>query len=162
MRTLRHLTTGSLVLVLALTACGGAQQDGPDRGTAALTVQTSTTPPVPDAPLTVTTWTVATVAGLTAPEGREARFTLTPDGQASGTLGCNRFNAPATVDGPTVTLGLLTSTRMACEGPAGEVERALTTLFAAGPLTWKIQDRTLTLTAPDGSTLTARGATAVE
>ncbi|MEU3724792.1 META domain-containing protein [Streptomyces sp. NPDC031705] len=159
MRTLRHLTTGALALVLALTACSAA---GQGRDDAAPTVQTSTTPPVPDAPLTATAWTVASVAGATAPAGREARFTLTPEGQANGTLGCNRFSAPATVAGPTVTVGPLTSTRMACEGPAGEVERALTALFGSGPLTWKVRGGTLTLTAPDGTTLTAEAASAAE
>lgn len=159
MRTLRLLTTGALALVLALTACSA---DGQDRGDATLTVQTSTTPPVPDAPLTVTSWTVHTVAGATAPGDREARFSLSPEGQAGGTLGCNRFSAPVTVDGTTVAFGPLTSTRIACEGPAGEVERALTTLFGSGPLTWKVQGRTLTLTAPDGATLTAEAASAAE
>ncbi|MFE1555713.1 META domain-containing protein [Streptomyces sp. NPDC058734] len=159
MRTLRLLTTGAPALVLALTACGAAGQDG---GDAAPTVQTPTTAPVPDAPLTATAWTVRSVAGTTAPADREARFTLTPEGQASGTLGCNRFSAQATVDGTTVTFGPVTSTRMACEGTAGEVERALTTLFGAGPLTWKVQGGTLTLTAPDGSTATAEAASAAE
>ncbi|WP_405979613.1 META domain-containing protein [Streptomyces sp. NBC_00158] len=160
MRTLRLLTTGALALVLALTACSAA---GQDRGDATLTEQTATaTPPVPDAPLTATAWTVRTVAGTTAPGDREARFTLTHEGQASGSLGCNRFSAPVTVDGATVAFGPLTSTRMACEGPAGEVERALTALFGSGPLTWKIQGTALTLTAPDGSTATAEAASAAE
>ncbi|MGE7385132.1 META domain-containing protein [Streptomyces sp. NPDC004126] len=159
MRTLRLLTTGALALVLALTACSADGQDGAD---AAPTAQSTATPPVPDAPLTVTSWTVRSVAGTAAPGDREARFTLTPGGEAGGTLGCNRFSAPVTVDGATVTFGPVTSTRMACEGAAGEVERALTTLFGAGPLTWKVQGRTLTLTAPDGSTATAEAASAAE
>ncbi|RSS98915.1 META domain-containing protein [Streptomyces sp. WAC07149] len=159
MRTLRLLTTGALALVLALTACSADGQEG-DADPA---VQTPTaTPPVPDAPLTATSWTVRSVAGTTAPADREARFTLTHEGQASGTLGCNRFSAPVTVDGTTVAFGPVTSTRMACEGAAGEVERALTTLFGAGPLTWKVQGGTLTLTAPDGSTATAEAASAAE
>ncbi|MCX5196443.1 META domain-containing protein [Streptomyces sp. NBC_00249] len=159
MRTLRHLAPGpALLAALALTGCGGGTP------TAALTPDGPgpSRPPAADAPLTATTWTVATVAGATAPEDRAARFTLTPEGRASGTLGCNRFSAPATVTGPTVTVGPLTTTRMACEGRAGEVERALTSLFGSGPLTWRIQDRTLTLTAPDGTTLTAGAASAAE
>ncbi|MFJ3879178.1 META domain-containing protein [Streptomyces sp. NPDC090077] len=159
MRTLRLLTTGALALVLALTGC---TSDGQDRGDAALTVQTSTTPPVPDAPLTATAWTVRSVAGTTAPGDREARFTLTAEGQASGTLGCNRFSAPVTVAGTTVSFGPLTSTRMACEGAAGEQERALTALLGSGPLTWKVQGSTLTLTAPDGTAVTAEAASAAE
>ncbi|MBT2543513.1 META domain-containing protein [Streptomyces sp. ISL-44] len=145
---------------------------GPDRLTLKTadgsTIALTSQPPAPDAPLAATEWTVdslvdgATVSSVPAEAVGKARFTLTTDGTASGSLGCNRFSAKATVDGPTVTFGPLTTTRMACEGPAGEVERTLTALFGSGPLTWKIQGQNLTLTAPDGKGLTAKGATAAE
>ncbi|MET9957846.1 META domain-containing protein [Streptomyces sp. NPDC006326] len=172
MRTLRHprgLATGGpalvpvavLALVLALTGCAGSPQDGSDP---AMTARSSATSPVPDAPLTVTDWAVTSLSGAPVPAGStgRARFALTPDGTAAGSLGCNRFSSPAAVEGDSVTFGPLTSTRMACEGPAGEVERALTGLFGAGPLTWRIQGRTLTLTAADGRALTAEAASAAE
>ncbi|MFG2876315.1 META domain-containing protein [Streptomyces sp. NPDC048337] len=145
---------------------------GPDRLTLKTadgsTIAMTPKPPAPDAPLTATEWTVdslisgATVSSVPAEAAGKARFTLAADGTASGVLGCNRFSAKATVEGSTLTFGPVTSTRMACEGPAGEVERALTDLFGSGPLTWKIKDRALTLTAPDGKGLTARAASAVE
>ncbi|MFG2983003.1 META domain-containing protein [Streptomyces sp. NPDC048258] len=145
---------------------------GPDRLTLKTadgsTIAMTAKPPAADAPLIVTEWTVdslvsgATVSSVPAEAAGRARFTIAADGAASGSLGCNRFSAKATVDGPTVTFGPLTTTRMACEGPAGEVERTLTELFGSGPLTWKIQDRTLTLTAPDGKGLTAGAASAAE
>ncbi|MEU7552917.1 META domain-containing protein [Streptomyces sp. NPDC044571] len=125
-------------------------------------------PRTPDAPLTATEWTVESlisgesVSSLPAEAAGQAGFSLAADGTASGRLGCNRFSAPAGVDGPKVTFGPLTTTRMACLGPAGEVERELTGLFGSGPLTWKVQARTLTLTAPDGTGLTARAASAAE
>ncbi|MFD8980847.1 META domain-containing protein [Streptomyces sp. NPDC059564] len=157
MRTLRNLAPGlALLAALALTGCGGGSPD------AALTPDgPASQQPAADAPLTATTWLVGSVAGVTAPDGR-TRFTLTPDGRASGNLGCNRFSAPVTIDGTTVTLGPVTSTRMACEGPAGAVERALTSLFGSGPLTWQVRAHTLTLTAPDGKTLTAEAGSAAE
>ncbi|MET8297907.1 META domain-containing protein [Streptomyces sp. NPDC005180] len=164
MRTRRHPAGPALVLasVLALAAgCTGTPQDGSDP---AMTASASATPPVPDAPLTATGWAVTALSGAPVPAGAagRARFSLAPDGTAGGSLGCNRFSAPAAVQGDTITLGPLTSTRMACEGPAGEVERALTALFGAGPLTWRIQGRTLTLTAADGRTLTAEASSAAE
>ncbi|MEU6865223.1 META domain-containing protein [Streptomyces sp. NPDC046876] len=125
-------------------------------------------PPTHDAPLTATTWTVnGLVSGDTVasvPAGTEGRavFTLGSDSTASGTLGCNRFSAPATVQGSRLTLGPLVTTRMACTGPAGDLERTLTELFGSGPLTWRIRDRTLTLTAADGHGLTAEAASAAE
>lgn len=145
---------------------------GPDRltlktadgGTIALTAQ----PQAPDAPLAATEWIVdslvdgATVSSVPAEAAGRARFSLTADGAASGSLGCNRFSAKAVVEGSSVTFGPLTATRMACEGPAGDVERSLTALLGSGPLTWKIQGQDLTLTAADGKGLTAKGATAAE
>lgn len=125
-------------------------------------------PRTPDAPLLATVWTVDSLVGKetasSLPAGAEgkARFTLNADGSASGNLGCNRFNAKATVQGDSVTFGPLTTTRMACLGPEGEVERALTELFGSGPLTWRIQDDTLTLTGAAGTALIAKAASAVE
>lgn len=145
---------------------------GPDRLTLKTedgsTIAMTSKPPAADAPLTATEWTVDstisadTVSSLPAEAAGKARFTVAADGAAAGTLGCNRFSAKATVDGATLTFGPLTSTRMACEGPVGAVERALTELFGSGPLTWRIQERTLTLTAADGNGLTARAASAAE
>ncbi|MFF1410209.1 META domain-containing protein [Streptomyces sp. NPDC058289] len=126
-------------------------------------------PPAPAAPLLATQWTVdSLIKGETAssvPAGAEgrARFTLAADGTASGSLGCNRFNATAVVEGNRLTFGPLTTTRMACEGAPGELERTLTELFGSGPLDWKIQGDALTLTATgSGTAITAKAASAVE
>ncbi|MEU2389113.1 META domain-containing protein [Streptomyces sp. NPDC007369] len=132
------------------------------------TVELTSQPPVPDAPLTVTEWTVTglisggTAASVPAQAAGKAVFTIGPDAGASGSLGCNRFSAKAEVDGPRITFGALTTTRMACTGPEGDLERWLTELFGSGPLTWRIEARTLTLTAADGKGLTARAASAAE
>ncbi|MFE5541641.1 META domain-containing protein [Streptomyces sp. NPDC056492] len=132
------------------------------------TIAMSAEPPAPDAPLTATAWTVTSlVSGQSAeslPAGAagKAVFTIAPDGSASGSLGCNRFSAKASVEGPKVSFGPLTSTRMACEGPVGELERKLTGLFAASPLTWSVKGGNLTLTAPDGTGLTATAGSAAE
>ncbi|MGW7457131.1 META domain-containing protein [Streptomyces sp. NPDC054797] len=145
---------------------------GPDRLTLKTadgsTIAMTSRLPAADAPLTTTEWKVdalisgGTVSSVPAEAAGRARFTLAADGAASGVLGCNRFSAKVTVEATTLTFGPVTSTRMACEGPAGEVERALTALFARGPLTWRIQGQALTLTAPDGSGLTAVAVSAVE
>ncbi|WP_405490666.1 META domain-containing protein [Streptomyces sp. NBC_00096] len=168
------LLAAALIAVLALsataTACGdgGATPGGrPDGGLTGL----STEPPAPASPLVDTVWTVDSLrSGGTAsslPAGAEgrARFALAADGTASGSLGCNRFDAKATVEGNRLTFGPLTTTRMACEGGPGEVERALTELFGSGPLDWKIQGDALTLAATASGTataITAKAASAVE
>ncbi|NXY96036.1 META domain-containing protein [Streptomyces sp. BR123] len=132
------------------------------------TIELTSKPPVADAPLTVTEWTVTglisggTAASVTNQAAGRAVFTIGPDARASGSLGCNRFSAPAAIDGPRITFGPLSTTRMACTGPEGDLERTLTELLGSGGLTWRIQERTLTLTAADGKGLTARAASAAE
>ncbi|WP_369778383.1 META domain-containing protein [Streptomyces sp. R33] len=132
------------------------------------TIVMSSEPRTPDAPITATMWTVTslrsgeTVSSVPAGAAGKAVFSLGADGTASGNLGCNRFSAKATVDGPRVTFGPLTTTRMACEGPQGELERKLTELFAGSPLTWSVEGGTLTLTAPDATGLTATAGSAAE
>jgi heat shock protein HslJ len=156
-------------LALALTACGGpAAPPGSEPPRPWSATSPASEPPAPDAPLTATTWTVDTlISGDTAssvPAGATglARFTIAPDATATGSLGCNRFSARAALEGATVTFGELVTTRMACTGPAGEVERALTALFADGPLTARIQGSALTLTAADGKGLGAKASSAAE
>ncbi|MET9884722.1 META domain-containing protein [Streptomyces sp. NPDC006430] len=132
------------------------------------TLLMSSQPPTPDAPLTVTEWGVTslvsggTVSSVPAEVAGRATFTIGADGTASGSLGCNRFSARATIEGQKVTFGPLTTTRMACPGPAGELERTLTELFGSGPLTWKVRGDALTLTAADGKGVGAEAASAAE
>ncbi len=44
------------------------------------------------------------------------------DGQLSGSAGCNRYNAPYTVDGEKITIGAPATTRMMCPQPIMEQE----------------------------------------
>ncbi|KOU75298.1 MULTISPECIES: META domain-containing protein [Streptomyces] len=138
---------------------------GPDRLTLKTadgsTIAMTSQPAVPDAPLTTVEWTVQSlisgesVSSLPAGAAGTARFTVAADLSVSGTLGCNRFSAQVTRDGDRLTFGPLTTTRMACDGPAGEVEQKLTDLLASGPLVSRIEGRRLTLTAADGKGLIA-------
>ncbi|MFJ6720660.1 META domain-containing protein [Streptomyces sp. NPDC091259] len=169
MRTPRpSLPAVALALVLSAagaTACGA--QDAPPRPVHSGTVDGKPSPAA-DAPLTATSWVVTALdrgaerSPVPADADGRARFTLAPDGAASGGLGCNRFTAKATVEGASLTFGPIASTRMACAGGADEVERALTALFGGGPLGWQVHGRTLTITGADGSGLTAEAASAAE
>lgn len=114
----------------------------------------------PDAPLVGTAWTVnGLLAGETAaslPAGSEgkARLTFGKDGRLTGSLGCNRVTAPAKISGTTITLGAIATTRMICTGPQMELE---TKLYDAldGPLSYRLDHRTLTVTDADGGGFTA-------
>ncbi|MEV8534886.1 META domain-containing protein [Streptomyces sp. NPDC051211] len=129
---------------LTLTATGG------DR------ISLSSAPRTPAPLLTGTRWIVdsiikgETVSSVPAGAEGRAELTIAADGAASGNLGCNRFTGKAAIDGPKIEFGPLAATRMACTGPAGEVEQALSALLRSGPLHYTIKDGTLTLTAADG------------
>ena len=45
------------------------------------------------------------------------------DGRLAGSTGCNRYTGPYSVEGETLQLGAVASTRMACVPPADAVER---------------------------------------
>ncbi|MEV3989541.1 META domain-containing protein [Streptomyces sp. NPDC049837] len=110
----------------------------------------------PPAPLVGTKWTVNSLvsgqAATSLPAGTEgkASFVFGKDGSVRGNLGCNRFSAPVTTDGSTLTFGRVTSTRKLCPGPAMELERALLETMK-GKVTYKIDHRSLTVTAPGGT-----------
>ncbi|MFB7515811.1 META domain-containing protein [Streptomyces sp. NPDC056144] len=116
----------------------------------------------PDAPLRGTTWKIdSLVSGDSAsslPEGSgaKAKFTIGEDGRVSGNLGCNNFSAAARVDGTTLTVeGPAATTRMICTPPQMRLETKLYELLD-GPLTYRLNHRTLTLTDASGEGLGAR------
>ncbi|MEU0387122.1 META domain-containing protein [Streptomyces chartreusis] len=103
-----------------------------------------------DAPLSGTKWTVTT------PE-TDGRAHLTFDakkGTVSGSLGCNKVNAEATVRDGDITLGPPATTRMMCEDSLMSDEKALLRLFD-GKLKYGVDHQTLTLTSENGTTVRA-------
>ncbi|MET8172658.1 META domain-containing protein [Streptomyces clavifer] len=114
----------------------------------------------PPAPLTGTAWKVTgLVSGDTAsslPAGTEgaAHLTLGKDGSVEGSLGCNSFHGKAAVSGSTITFGPLASTRKMCPGPEMDLERELLAVLQ-GRATYRIEHRTLSLTAESGKGLDA-------
>ncbi|MEU1849146.1 META domain-containing protein [Streptomyces sp. NPDC019990] len=103
-----------------------------------------------DAPLSGTEWTVTT------PE-TDGRAHLTFDekkGTVSGSLGCNKVNAEATVRDGAVTLGPPATTRMMCEDSLMADEKALLRLFD-GTVKYRVDHQTLTLTSENGPTVRA-------
>lgn len=104
----------------------------------------------PDATLRGTKWNV------TSPDGRgEAHLTFDAHENAvTGRLGCNRVHARATVRDGRITLGTPTTTRMMCEDSLMDTERALLRALK-GPVTYRIDHRTLTLTSENGTSVRA-------
>lgn len=103
-----------------------------------------------DYPLAGTRWTV------TSPDlqGR-AHLTFDEDkGTVSGSLGCNRVDAKATVSDGHITLGRPATTRMMCEDSLMTGEKTLLRLFEARPK-YAVDHQTLTLTSENGTEVRA-------
>ena len=72
--------------------------------------------------------------------------------RSAGSTGCNRFTGPYSLDGGSLEIGTLASTRMACAPPADAVERAYLSALArvAG---WRFDGAELVLLDGDGAEL---------
>ncbi|CAL9475082.1 META domain-containing protein [Streptomyces sp. enrichment culture] len=133
-----------------------------DVGTARLTLTTSGGDTLalserPPAPLKGTKWSVETLLdGQTAsslPAGVKNRphLTIAADGSATGNLGCNNFTATVKDDGDKLTFDALAVTRRMCTTLQNGLEQKLYGTLGSGPVTYRIEDGRLTVTAQDGS-----------
>jgi heat shock protein HslJ len=112
-----------------------------------------------DVPLIGTSWAVVAIDG--DPAGHPSRgvvgtpsLRLTEDGAIAGTTGCNRFFGRYQLDGTTLTIGPLATTRMACDGPAAAQEAALLRVLSDAALEATVAADTLHLSRADGASIT--------
>ncbi|MFG2384507.1 META domain-containing protein [Streptomyces avermitilis] len=70
-------------------------------------------------------------------------------GTVSGSLGCNRVSAKATVRGSHITLGAPRTTRQMCSGSLMTAEKSLLKLFDS-TVSYRIDHRSITLTSENG------------
>lgn len=130
----------TLVLVLALSACGGGAITG---GT-----------PTPDANVLIgTTFTATslTSGGQARPIASGSRIAVTFEAASVGIQAdCNAMNGPATYSPTQITVEQIASTRMACEQALMGQDQWLSEFFMADPA-WKVDGTTLTLTEGSNS-----------
>ena len=67
-------------------------------------------------------WRIEAIGGAPTLEAGKTRFTITPDGQLSGSAGCNSFGGAGSFKAGGVTVGPLHATQMACPQPLMEQE----------------------------------------
>ncbi|MGW9497485.1 META domain-containing protein [Streptomyces prasinus] len=98
-----------------------------------------------DTPLHGTKWKI------TSPDtaGRAHLTFDEEEGTVSGSLGCNKVNADATVRDGHITVGTPTTTRMVCEDSLMETEKRLLRFFDA-TLSYRVDHRSMTLTRENG------------
>ena len=93
----------------------------------------------PAAGLPGTSWTLVDLDGSVEFDASVApNLVFADDGTLAGFAGCNTYNGSFTLDGSTIDIGPLATTKMACSPPGSDVEAAyLPALDAVG--SWEIQ-----------------------
>jgi len=111
-----------------------------------------------DASLLGTHWRLVTIDGMQANASRrEPSIVLGADGSLAGNTGCNNFGGGYTLNGPSLTVGRVFTTRMYCR-TVWQQERAL---LAALPQVarWQVNGDRLELKDAAGTTLAVFEAT---
>ena len=80
--------------------------------------------------------------------GTTLTATFTPDGQVGGSAGCNSYSGPYKLDGTSLTVGPLATTRMACDQATMDQE---TQFLAALQTPTKVETSGATVTLRDAS-----------
>ncbi len=83
--------------------------------------------------------------------GSTVTATFTPDGNVAGSTGCNDYSGPYKLDGTSLTVGPLVSTKKACDQPLMDQETQFLTALQT-PTTVETSGATVTLRAADGAT----------
>jgi heat shock protein HslJ len=115
----RRLLVTFLIVATALlvAACDATEAETPEPGGT----------PVIEIP--GTSWVLVSVGG-TEPGIPEATVSFDANGQASGSAGCNRWNAAYSVDGSSLVFGPMATTKMACEDALMQFESRFLELMA--------------------------------
>jgi heat shock protein HslJ len=107
----------------------------------------------PDLGLVGPTWTVDSIisgqAVSSIPDGVVATLQFAADGSVRVNTSCNTGTSQVEVAGGTIRFGPIALTKKACPGAAGEMEAAVLAVLRSEQVGYKIEARTLTLTAGD-------------
>jgi heat shock protein HslJ len=108
----------------------------------------------PDLTLVGPTWTVESLitgdAVSTVPAGASATFAFKADGTVDVSPGCNRGSGTWRLEGTGLAIENVGLTKMACDGPQGQLEAFVLQVIEAGTLTATIDASVLTIQGPGG------------
>ncbi|MFE9661759.1 META domain-containing protein [Streptomyces sp. NPDC005955] len=159
-RTPLTATAVACLLAVASTACGNQVNSGDGDGDgdgAAGSADRAQGADRADAtegtgPLTGTRWTVKslTADGRAYRPPTDAHLTFDGKSRASGSYGCNTFDADVTVTGRNVTFRDQESTTLGCDRAASDFEDRLAATLRAGALEFAREGDALTLTTAKG------------
>ena len=116
----------------------------------------------PDLPLIGPIWSLTSIitgdAAASAPDGVVATLVFTEDGLVMVNTGCNSGSGPAEIRASTIVFGELAMTRMACQGEAALVERAMLQVLSADLVRYSVDASLLELSiGGSGLQLTGTG-----
>ena len=117
-----------------------------------LTITTSLAMETNQTPVTLpgSAWQVITFAGQAPLANHPITFEFDNEGNIAGDASCNRFGGTCTIEGNTMKVGPLRSTRRACEPEIMQQEHKFLALLGS-VRTWKIEgEEILVLTGEDG------------
>jgi putative lipoprotein len=106
-------------------------------------------------------WQVTTFAGQIPLADHPITFEFDTEGNIAGDGSCNRFGGTCAIEGNTLKIGPLRSTRRACEPEVMQQERQFLALLGA-VATWSLEGGELVLTAPEGAIKAKRQSTPAE
>jgi heat shock protein HslJ len=120
--------------------------------------------PEPDAALVDTEWHLEALVEGVGPDGAvssvwgEPTLRLSDDGTLAGSTGCNRFNGSYELDGTTLRVGPLATTRMACEDGLAAQEEHVLDVLGTGEVAVTLEGSRLRLTGANDRALDYRAA----
>lgn len=123
------------------------------------TLAMETNQPTPGLPGSA--WQVTTFAGQNPLADHPITFEFDTEGNIGGSGSCNRFGGTCTVEGNTMKIGPLRSTRRACEPDVMRQEQQFLALLGA-VTAWSMDGEELVLTAPDGEIKAQRQSASAE
>lgn len=88
-------------------------------------------------------WQIREVGTMTVPDEVDAHIEFLPDGRLAGRAGCNRYTGSWARQGHEMRFGRIAATRMACAGPAMDIESRL----------FEMMDKVVRQDRPDARTL---------
>ena len=122
-----------------------------------LTLTTSFAMETNQAPVTLpgSAWEVTSLADEDPLDDHPITFEFDAEGNIAGDASCNRFGGTCTIEGNTIKIGPLRSTRRACEPEIMQQEQKFLALLSTVSA-WSIEDDELVLTAPEGEIRSTR------
>lgn len=125
----RRIVAMGFVAVLALAACGQDQGGS----------------------LAGTTWRLTDAGGTAATDEAVAALTFADDGTVAGTTGCNSLTGPFTVEGDSITIGPLATTRALCTSQALQDQETALLAGLEAASSWSIEGDVLVLSDEGGT-----------